>query len=249
MKQSLHEKIRADFEARILAGVLAPGDRLPTEQELMQTHGCSRMTVNKALSALQSAGLIDRRKKAGSFVARPRVHSMVLDIPDLAEQIAGRGQAHSYRLLRREVRGPAASLEQEVILANGAMLLELDGIHYADGHSLAVEHRLIAIRAVPAIVDVDLDAISPGAWLLRHVPWTEAENRISAVGASREEATRLAIAPGAPCLCVERHTWRGGDPITYVRQVFLADSYDMVARFGPSGSAASAVVASDDGTS
>jgi len=88
---------------------------------------------------------------------------------------------------------------------------------------------------VPAIVDGDFDSISPGTWLLQHVPWTEAENRISAVGATREEAAQLGIAPGAPCLCVERHTWRGGDPITYVRQVFLADAYDMVARFGPAG--------------
>ena len=93
MKQPLHEKIRADFEARILAGTLAPGDRLPTEQELMQAHGCSRMTVNKALSALSSAGLVSRRKRAGSFVAQPRVHSMVLDIPDLEQEVVGRGQA------------------------------------------------------------------------------------------------------------------------------------------------------------
>lgn len=235
MKQPLHEKIRADFEARILAGTLAPGDRLPTEQAVMQEYGCSRMTVNKALSALQSAGLIERRKKAGSFVARPRVHSMVLDIPDLAVQIGERGQRHSYRLTRRQLRSPIAGREEEAALANGAQLLELDGIHYADDRPLAVEHRLIAIRAVPGIVEVDLDVISPGTWLLQHVPWTEAENRISAVGASREDAGQLGIALGAPCLCIERHTWRAGDPITYVRQVFLADAYDMVARFGPSG--------------
>lgn len=235
MKLPLHEKIRADFESRILAGTLAPGDRLPTEQELMQAHGCSRMTVNKALSALQSAGLVERRKKAGSFVARPRVHSMVLDIPDLAAQIAERGQRHSYLLVGREIRAARPELGQEVALANGAALLELDGIHYADGTPLAVEHRLIAVHAVPAILEVDLAMVSPGSWLLQHVPWTEAENRISAVGATREEAAHLAIAPGAPCLCIERHTWRGGDPITYVRQVFLAIAYDMVARFGPAG--------------
>ncbi|MBO9527868.1 MAG: GntR family transcriptional regulator, partial [Sphingobium yanoikuyae] len=74
MKQPLHEKIRADFEARILAGTLAPGDRLPTEQDLMQAHGCSRMTVNKALSALAAAGLISRQRRRGSFVTRPRIH-------------------------------------------------------------------------------------------------------------------------------------------------------------------------------
>ena len=47
-----HERIRSEMEAEILSGALKPGERLPTEQELMQRYGCSRMTVNKALSAL-----------------------------------------------------------------------------------------------------------------------------------------------------------------------------------------------------
>ncbi|PMZ18025.1 GntR family transcriptional regulator, partial [Pseudomonas sp. FW306-02-F08-AA] len=78
------------------SGELAPGDRLPIEQELMQHYGCARMTVNKALSALLAAGLIDRRKRAGTFVARPRMHSMVLDVPDLPSQIRERGQTYAY---------------------------------------------------------------------------------------------------------------------------------------------------------
>ncbi|WP_414712560.1 UTRA domain-containing protein [Sphingobium sp.] len=228
----LHERIRSDFEGRILGGDLAPGERLPIEQDLMQQYGCSRMTVNKALSALVTAGLIDRRKKAGTFVARPKVHSMVLDVPDIAAQVQERGQDYAYRPLMRRLR-PVPADEEERLLAGSGALMQLDGLHLADGNPLGIEFRLVSAAAVPEIVNADLDTVPPGTWLLQHVPWTEAETRISAVGVSADEAAWLGVPAGSPCLCVERRTWRGAERITYVRQLFLGDAYDMVARFGP----------------
>ena len=233
MSEPLHERIRADFEKRILSGALAPADRLPTEQELMRHYGCSRMTVSRAFSTLAAAGLIDRRKKAGTFVARPRVHSMVLDVPDLAAQIRARGQEHRFRLLHRAARPPRADHPDEAWVARDGQLLALDGLHLADGDPIAIEHRLIGIDAVPGVVAADLEAVSPGSWLLQHIPWTEAETRISALGCPPADARALGIAAGAPCLCVERRTWRGAEPVTQVRQLFLAHAYDLVARFGP----------------
>ena len=232
MKQPLHERIRSDFEARILAGELAPGERLPTEQDLIVEYDCSRMTVNKALSALAAAGLIDRRKRAGTFVARPRVHSMVLDVPDLAEQVRARGQCYGYVQIARALRAADPDEPEEVALAGEGELVEVCGVHCADEEPFAFEYRLVSAGAVPAFAQADFASDPPGTWLLHHVPWTEAENRIGALGASREEAEHLHAAVGTPCLCVERRTWRGGEGITYVRQVFLGDAYDLVARFG-----------------
>ena len=233
MTTTLHERIRQDFEGRILSGELAPGDRLPTEQALMAQYGCARMTVNKALTALAAAGLVVRRKKAGSFVARPRLHSMVLDIPDLGQQVAESGRRYAFRLTERRQR--ASGKAEAVRISRAGQLLELVGVHEADGAPFAVEHRLVSMDAVPAIGTVDFETQAPGSWLLRHVPWTEAETRILAVGADAVEAAALGIAAGAPCLCVERRTWRQSETITFVRQLFVGDSYDMVARFGPSG--------------
>ena len=221
-----------------MGGELSPGDRLPIEQDLMQQYGCSRMTVNKALSALVAAGLIDRRKKAGTFVARPKVHSMVLDVPDIAAQVRERGQDYAYRPLKRRVR-PAGEDEEERLLAGDGALIQIDGLHLVDGNPLGIEFRLVSVAAVPEIVDADLDVIPPGTWLLQHVPWTEAETRISAVPAIGYVADQLGVAGGSPCLSVERRTWRGPERITYVRQLFLGDGYDLVARFGPSQGGAS----------
>ncbi len=230
-----NERIRQDFEARILSGELAPGDRLPTEQALMAHYGCSRMTVNKALTGLAAAGLVERRKKAGSFVARPRVHSMVLDVPDLRSQVEDSGRRYAFRLTGRAVRRSRKADAERI--SRAGRLLELAGVHEADGAPFAVEHRLVSLDAVPDIEALDFGELAPGGWLLKHVPWTEAETRILAVGADAGEAEVLGIAAGAPCLCVERRTWRQSESITFVRQLFVADSYDMVARFGPAGEA------------
>ncbi|MBA2932835.1 UTRA domain-containing protein [Sphingomonas sp. CGMCC 1.13654] len=232
MSAPLHERIRAGIEAEILSGTLAPGARLPVEHELMRLHSCSRMTVSKALSALASAGLIERRKRAGSFVARPKVHAMVLDVPDLGAEVIGRGQAYAYRLLGRRMRAPRD--EEEKLLAGKGRLLQLDGLHLADGMPLALEHRLVALAAAPEMAEADFSAEAPGSWLLHHVPWTEAETRISAVNADDASADLLGLDPGAALLSVERRTWRGGERITSVRQLFVGSAYDLVARFGPS---------------
>ncbi|KKC24778.1 histidine utilization repressor [Sphingomonas sp. SRS2] len=237
MKQSLYERIRSDFETRILRGEMAPGDRLPIEQDLVQQYGCSRMTVNKALTALANAGLIDRRKRAGTFVARPKVHSMVLDVPDLAATVRARGQDYGYVALRRHVRTHKEQLPEHAALAAGGPLLELDCLHLANGIPLAVEHRLISVKSVPEILAADLESVPPGTWLLQHIPWTEVETRISGVAAEPHEASHLKVKTGTACLQVERHTWRGSDAITYVRQIFPGDAYDLVARFGQSATA------------
>lgn len=231
MTLPLHEQIRSDIEAAILSGKLGPGDRLPTEAELQDRYGCSRMTVSKALTALGSAGLIERRKRAGSFVARPRLHSMVLDVPDLGTEIRAKGQDYAYRLHRALLRAPTRDAGERALAGRGK-LLELDGVHFADTRPFALERRLVSIAAVPFMADVDFQTTAPGSWLLQHVPWTEAETRIAAVGADAPSANLLGIDVGTPCLALNRQTWRGDERITAVHQLFPGTTYDLVARFG-----------------
>ena len=63
---SLHQRILAEIEEKILSGEWPPGYRIPFEHELKEHYHCSRMTVNKVLTQLAGAGLIQRRRKAGS---------------------------------------------------------------------------------------------------------------------------------------------------------------------------------------
>jgi len=104
MNLTLHQRIRRDLEGQILGGHWRPGERIPSEHALMAQYGCSRMTVNKVLSALATSGLIERRRRAGSFVARPSPHleQAALDIPDIAAAVSARGHAYALKLLDRQ---------------------------------------------------------------------------------------------------------------------------------------------------
>ena len=67
---SLYQRILSDIRGRILSGEWQPGHRIPFEHELSAEYGCSRMTVNKAMSELARTGLIERRRRSGSFSRR-----------------------------------------------------------------------------------------------------------------------------------------------------------------------------------
>ena len=232
---ALYQRIRNDLEASIMSGAWPPGHRVPFEHELMEAYACSRMTVNKVLSALADAGLVVRRRRAGSFVSRPRVQSAILQIPDLKAEVEKRGERYGYRLL--ELRKRAASARDKVRLgvSGRAAVLALRCRHEAEGQPFAIEDRLINVAAVPEALKQDFSITPPNTWLVGHVPWTEAEHRITARNADRNLAEHLKIDEGAACLVIERRTWRNGEPITAVRLIHPGQLYDLIARFTPTG--------------
>ena len=230
--RSVHARIRHDIEARIHSGEWVPGFRIPPEHELMVQYGCSRMTVSKAVSALVADGLIIRNRRAGSFVAKPPMHSAVLHIPDIRREIEARGGRYEYRCLAVETREACCSHLGAEGLELGESIF-VRSIHLSDGKPLLLEERHIFVRAVPAAKGPDFTMIPPGSWLLENVPWTQAEHRIAAKAAEAAVARALAIPIGSACLILERRTWRGKETLTRVQQIFRGDAYDLTARFGP----------------
>lgn len=68
MKDTLYNKIYTDILEKIKDGRYAPGDRLPTEAELTEIYGVSRITAARAMQELEKGLYITRRQKRGSFV-------------------------------------------------------------------------------------------------------------------------------------------------------------------------------------
>jgi GntR family histidine utilization transcriptional repressor len=216
-RQSIEAQIRRVIEDRIMSGVWHPGDRVPAEHELMVEFGCSRMTVNRALSALAAAGFVERRRRAGTVVARPKRQMAAIAIPDIEAQVTAAGARYRLELLAVDRRSGAA-VPEEARLGAAAAVLALTCRHWGAG-VFALEERWINLDAVPHAASVDFARVAPGRWLLDHVPWTEGDYRITAIVAG-ERAALLEADAAAPCLSFERWTSRGGATLTYVRQVF-----------------------------
>ena len=233
VNEPLGRRIKSDIEKKILSGAWPPGHRIPFEHELMVEYGCSRMTVNKVLSQLAAAGLLERRRRVGTFVSRPLVQSAVLEIPDIGAEITRRRQIYGYELMVLRRRKATKADVRFLVVEPGTDILFLTCRHLADGRPFAVEERRINLAAVPAAAHVDFSVEPPGSWLLGHVAWTQAEHRIVAINAGTEHGGSLGVTPDTACLAVERRTWREAASITHVRQVFPGDLYHLTANFTP----------------
>ena len=187
---SLHQRILSDVKYRILSGEWPPGHRIPFEHELASTYACSRMTVNKVLTQLVGTGLIERRRKAGSFVMRPQSQSAVLKIQDIGREVTALGLLYRFDLSTRRERAATERDTARIGVRPGAPLLDLTCCHFAGSQPFCIEERLISLSAVPEAVDADFSRSPPGTWLIERVPWTNAEHLIRAAAAGKAIARR-----------------------------------------------------------
>lgn len=230
----LHQRIRDDIEARIMSGEWPPGHRIPFEHELMAEYGCSRMTVNKVLSALASNGLITRRRRAGSVVAEPSTERAVLEIQDFALDAARAGTVYNFKILNLEIVSIDAVAAHRIGMPVGTEMLNVATLHLMDGVPGAYEQRLINLAAVPEAAKERFKQDPPGTWLLRQVPWTDAEHIVRAVNADSMLAKCLQIKAGDACLVLERRTWQAGSFVTEARITYPGERHHLIGRFSPS---------------
>ena len=214
------EAIRAEVLRRIDSRAWAPGALIPTEEDLAAEFGCARATVNRALRELALAGVLERRRKAGTRVATHPVRKATLDIPVTRLEVVGRGQVYSFRLLAQTKAVPPLAVASRLGLAPGATLLHLRTLHFADAKPFLYEDRWLNPAVLPEGLPPDLAEMSINEWLVKTVAYTYGDISFSAANASPDEAAYLDVAPGAALFITERTTWAGEAPITLVRLAY-----------------------------
>jgi len=231
-----HDRIIIEIRDRITRRDWPPGFQLPFETQLAEAHGVSRMTMNKVLAQLTREGFLVRRKKLGTFVARPVARAAVLEIADIEAEVAALGLDWRFDLLNRSLRAPTPDEAASARIADSAgPVLALRGVHHAGGLPFCHEARIINPAMAPAAQEVDFRGVAPGAWLLGEIPWTSAHHRIRAVPATGTLARDLGLSGGTACMEVTRRTEAGGHWVTLVTLTYPGDRHELVAEFGPTG--------------
>lgn len=227
------QQIRRALADPILNGKWPAGTRIPTEAELTERFGASRMTVSKALQKLVSDGLVQRRRKVGTLVAERALERPVFEIWDIAELVARNGAVYAYKLLECRKLGPDPERRELLGVTQRTPLLWMRSMHLSDGTPIQLEERLININAAPNITCQPLETQSPSHWLLAQVPWTDAEHKIFAREAPAEVAAELQVRPGTACLVVDRRTWNQSVPVTLARLWHPDSRHNLVGHFRP----------------
>jgi GntR family histidine utilization transcriptional repressor len=227
-------QIRRALSSAIARGDWPPGTRVPSELALTEHYGASRMTVHKAIQSLAGEGLVERRRKHGTMVADRAQERPVFEIWDIASEARRLGGRYRFELVERETVASDSHPQELHGFEAGTPMLRVVCVHYCDRHALQIEERYISVAAAPKVVLEKFSRTPPGRWLLKHVPWTEAEHTILARPATDFIARHLGIGKSDACLVVERRTWNDTQPVTFARLWHPGERYRLVGRFRPS---------------
>lgn len=214
------QSVRSDVLERIRSGEWAPGDLIPTEQELAASLGCARATVNRALRELADSGLIERRRKVGTRVAATSARKTVLDMPTVRTEIEAVGATYSYELTGFETRLPTPLAARALQVPATQEMLLIKAKYTANGQPHCCEAIWLNPHILPPLMRKDVEQRSAHEWLAAQIVLTHGRFSILAEGASGDCARNLSVSEGTAVLTIERTNWSDTMPVSFARQFY-----------------------------
>lgn len=206
----LYEAVKDYVRGRIDAGDWEPGARIPSENELGPMLGVSRITINRAFKELADEGRLRKVAGVGTFVAERKPRFGLMTIDSIAAEIAARGMSWSCEVLVLDRRPATAETAAPMNMQPGAPVFHSVILHRGDTTPIQIEERFVRPDHAPAYLEQDYRRGTTSDHLRRTSDVHELEQSITAIAASRVTASRLDVAPGAPCLLIRRRTFRDG---------------------------------------
>lgn len=230
-----YQQLKELIIEQISNGDLRPRDRVPSENELVGSTGVSRMTANRAMRELTDEGYVERVAGVGTFVADLKAASHVLEVRNIADEIAHRGHTHTAVVLSRAAERADAEVANALRVEEGEKVFHLVIVHKENGAPIQHENRYVLAAFAPDCLEQDFTRITPSAHLSAISPLQEAEQIVQAVMPDRPVRKNLQMNEGEPCLLVRRLTWAQGRPVSFARLYHPGERFELAGRYAPPG--------------
>jgi GntR family transcriptional regulator len=229
----LYIQLADDISGRIRRGDLRPGDRVPSEPELMRLHAVSRATAVRALEHLERAGLVRREQGRGTFVQEPHLVQRQPVLGSFSEQVRRHGHVPSQRLVELAVvSGQEEWPAEGRWFADDVELVRIVRLRVVDGEPVGL-HTTVMPRETAeragidensfTAADASLYALLEAAGI--HV--VEADEHLQATAASKAQARMLEVRAGTPLMRVVRVSFgANGSPIEVTDARYVGDRFD-----------------------
>ena len=222
----LYLQIEEELTQRIGSGELEPGAQIPTERQLAEQMGVSRMTVRQALGRLEHRGLVERQQGRGTFVARRKLVQNATLLQGFFEQMIGQGVFPTSQLISSAELVATRAWAEALGLHVGEPLYRVVRLRLGDGLPVALETSLFPARIVPGLIALDLAGRSIYRLMAERYGArpVRAIQSLEPVAAEPLEGELLDVAPGSPLMLVERTSWdAAGRRVEYARDLYRGD--------------------------
>ena len=164
-KLPAYQTIKRHVLSRIQDGTWREGDAIPTEEALAREFGVSRMTVNRAIRELSDEQIVERVQGSGTFVAQQKYRATLVEIRNIADEIAARGHRHRSELQLLERTRATESLARRFGIRAGDPLFHSVVVHLENELPIQVEDRHVNPQVAPDYLSQDFTNQTPNAYL------------------------------------------------------------------------------------
>ncbi|GAA3532026.1 GntR family transcriptional regulator [Amycolatopsis ultiminotia] len=221
-----HAQLR-EILRRSVERELPPGSPIPSERELAQRYGVSRLTVRSAIGKLVEEGLLARVRGKGTFTAARRME-LQLYLMSFTDDMRRRGLAPATEVISTSTEVPPVTSAHALGLAPGVPAHRLIRLRRADGVPLAVERGWYHAGRTPGLLELDLTrslyAQLADGFDLRP---DHAYQTVWAESADRETARLLGMRTGSPLLVFRRVSSANGEPVEDMTSWYRGDHYQV----------------------
>lgn len=136
----LHYQLKEILQEMIENEELKPGDAIPTERELCEIQGVSRMTINKAIISLVNEGILYREQGRGTFVAKSKEKHQLSRLKGFTEEMEEEGLKTNTRVLNFRVKKATKQHKDIFKLPDSEnMVIEITRLRMRDEEPVAIE--------------------------------------------------------------------------------------------------------------
>jgi GntR family transcriptional regulator len=215
-------QIASQLRDRIDSGELPTGSALPSERDLAEMLGVSRMTARHAVMVLESEGYVSRHTPRGTFVASPR---LPMRIGSFSDEVARSGAAPGDQLLWAEAQAPTQAVREALELRGRAKVHAVQRLRTADDEAVAIETTYFPGALTPGLL---AEPLVGSLWSILRAEYGLVPVRASAslevVALDELSARRLSARLAAPGILVTRRTFDArGRCFEFARDLYRAD--------------------------
>lgn len=231
---SFHQQLIAKLRKLLRSPQFTPGARFLTEREIAERFDTSRPTANKALSSLVSAGLLEIRQGAGTFVRESVLDYDLKRLVSFTDKAKAAGKEPGTKVVTFQKTIAPPEIAQALQIDADEPVLLIERIRLADGQPVIFERRYVVARHCPGLTKTAAMSSLYAFWTSQcKLVISGASESIRAVNATKAQAAHLQVPANTACLqVIATGLLEGGVPLWYEATLYRNDVYEFRNQLG-----------------
>jgi len=226
-KLPLYNQIEHNIRQLIITGKLKNGEMAPSEWELAQIYGVSRLTIRKALDELVRQNWLSKRQGVGTFVTKPLITSIAPSELSFTSQMLKIGKKPSSQIIQSGSENANVEIANALRISEGDPIFKLTRVRLADDQPILYETTHLSIARFPGI-DSSQEWSQGSLYEHLYVTYkalvTNLEQTLKPVLLTEEQAQHLRAKAGTPSILSICLAYKSdGEPVEYAISVSNGD--------------------------